>query len=164
MGGAQEEHGQRRVDAQGGEDKVGEVGLLGKVEIHRLSEVCHTFLQGFVCKPLEGRADSSYQIFHFHLLIRDSLMDLGKADLPTKPRKKEAHVGRLWVSRKKLSGRLGVHGELDQTGNHSGSRPQYCAVSYLPTARALLPRTTFVFFADPIPILFQVFQDAQARI
>ena len=45
MGGAQVEHGQGGVDAQGAEHEVGDVRLLAQVEVHRLCEVCHPIVQ-----------------------------------------------------------------------------------------------------------------------
>ena len=109
MSGAQVEHGERGVEAQWREDKVGKVRLLSKVEVHRLGEVCHTIFKRVGGKSLVGRTDLSYHIFHFHILHRDLLRELlGKADLATKPREKEAHVGdarlRLGVTLEKLSG------------------------------------------------------------
>ena len=107
MGGAQVEHGERGVEAQRREDKVGEVGLLSEVEVHRLREVGHPVLQCVGSKSLVGWTDLSYHIFHFHVLIRDIQKVLGKADLAAKPRKKETHVGdarlRIGVSSANLS-------------------------------------------------------------
>ena len=77
MGGAQVEHGERGVEAQRREDKVGEVRLLSKVEVHRLGEVCHPILQYVVGMSFVGWTDLSYHIFHCHLLLRDFLRDLG---------------------------------------------------------------------------------------
>ena len=45
MSGAQEEHGEGGVEAERREDKVSEVRLLSKVEVHRLGEVCHPILK-----------------------------------------------------------------------------------------------------------------------
>ena len=122
MSGAQEEHGERGVEAQRREDKVGEVRLMSQMEVHRLGEVCHPILKCSGGKSLVGWTDLTYHFFHFHLLIRDLLKVLRKADMPTKQREKETHVGdarlRIGVSLEKLSV-TGVCRELDQTGNHT---------------------------------------------
>ena len=85
MGGAQVEHGERGVEAQWREDKVGKVRLLSKVEVHRLGEVCHTIFKRVGGKSLVGWTHLSYHIFHFHILHRDLLRELlGISPLPLK--------------------------------------------------------------------------------